>query len=579
MSDKQLLIEMWPREQVFPHPDNYRTVNGKDPEFRDLVASIQANGIIEPLIVRVHPGATLREEAKDSVQVLSGHQRLAAAKEAGLDVVPVRNLGVVADDLAYDIVAMANLHKPLTPLEEGKRAAIWLDKYNQDVKAVASKLGKSERWVVEHAQIYRGLSADWQKAAMDHEGAYGFDTWTASHWAAIAKLPARIQAEQLKKFLGGRHGACDRMSAADVEDAVKQDLLYLSKAPFDATSCQGCVNRSGVQPLLWGDTVEQASGNKERCLDPKCWARKCTAHAKREFKETAAAKGVPDAVPVSLIEPPKDYWNRGGYDDKVRPLKKVFPGLVTADRVEVVKAGAKGAIPAIVVGGKGKNAVKYVRITEKKGDAGGGARKPTAAELAKQKAEEEQRRNRGEIVDSIYARLKKAKQPDGPAVILCCLLTRSWPGTYPDQVSDKEWRQMAAPSFLDDSSALDRLIARMWRAFISHLKSGGRMSWAGAVAVARPFGIDAEAELAEVTAAPEGKTTGPGVCRVCGCTDDDCSQCVEATGEPCTWVEADLCSRCAAQQSGKTKRKSKRASGARRRKKARARMAGAVVGL
>jgi hypothetical protein len=34
-------------------------------------------------------------------------------------------------------------------------------------------------------------------------------------------------------------------------------------------------------------------------------------------------------------------------------------------------------------------------------------------------------------------------------------------------------------------------------------------------------------------------------CRVCGCTDDDCSKCIEATGEPCHWVGEDLCSRCA----------------------------------
>jgi len=33
-------------------------------------------------------------------------------------------------------------------------------------------------------------------------------------------------------------------------------------------------------------------------------------------------------------------------------------------------------------------------------------------------------------------------------------------------------------------------------------------------------------------------------CRICGCTDDDCRQCIEASGEPCHWVEADLCSRC-----------------------------------
>lgn len=33
-------------------------------------------------------------------------------------------------------------------------------------------------------------------------------------------------------------------------------------------------------------------------------------------------------------------------------------------------------------------------------------------------------------------------------------------------------------------------------------------------------------------------------CRVCGCTDDDCSQCIEKTGMPCSWVEDDLCSAC-----------------------------------
>lgn len=38
-------------------------------------------------------------------------------------------------------------------------------------------------------------------------------------------------------------------------------------------------------------------------------------------------------------------------------------------------------------------------------------------------------------------------------------------------------------------------------------------------------------------------------CRVCGCTDDDCGQCVEKTGEPCYWVRSDLCSACADEHS------------------------------
>lgn len=34
-------------------------------------------------------------------------------------------------------------------------------------------------------------------------------------------------------------------------------------------------------------------------------------------------------------------------------------------------------------------------------------------------------------------------------------------------------------------------------------------------------------------------------CRICGCTDADCSQCIAKIGHPCHWVEPDLCSACA----------------------------------
>lgn len=33
-------------------------------------------------------------------------------------------------------------------------------------------------------------------------------------------------------------------------------------------------------------------------------------------------------------------------------------------------------------------------------------------------------------------------------------------------------------------------------------------------------------------------------CRGCGCTEDNCSRCVELTGEVCSWIGPDLCSAC-----------------------------------
>lgn len=55
--------------------------------------------------------------------------------------------------------------------------------------------------------------------------------------------------------------------------------------------------------------------------------------------------------------------------------------------------------------------------------------------------------------------------------------------------------------------------------------------------------------IAEITAAAanDALLSAPPIrrCQVCGCTDLNCSGCVERTGESCHWVEADLCSACA----------------------------------
>ncbi len=42
---------------------------------------------------------------------------------------------------------------------------------------------------------------------------------------------------------------------------------------------------------------------------------------------------------------------------------------------------------------------------------------------------------------------------------------------------------------------------------------------------------------------------GPGVCHICGCTEENCSHCIERTGEPCSWANEDrtLCTACVGQ--------------------------------
>lgn len=58
--------------------------------------------------------------------------------------------------------------------------------------------------------------------------------------------------------------------------------------------------------------------------------------------------------------------------------------------------------------------------------------------------------------------------------------------------------------------------------------------------------VDADSYLAadEAVQAFLAACAEPRTCKACGCTDDDCSGCIERTGEPCYWVSEDLCSAC-----------------------------------
>jgi hypothetical protein len=58
--------------------------------------------------------------------------------------------------------------------------------------------------------------------------------------------------------------------------------------------------------------------------------------------------------------------------------------------------------------------------------------------------------------------------------------------------------------------------------------------------------VDAIGERTMSVMGPAMSCRPPRRCRICGCTDADCRQCIEKTGEPCYWVGADLCSACCA---------------------------------
>lgn len=109
-----------------------------DPEsITELAASITQVGILQPLVVR--PTDTGHE-------VVAGRRRLAAAREAGLRLVPclVREL---TDDQAADIAFTENVHRRmLSPIEEALAFARLRDQ-GLDQRAIVERTGRSV-WTV-----------------------------------------------------------------------------------------------------------------------------------------------------------------------------------------------------------------------------------------------------------------------------------------------------------------------------------------------------------------------------------------------------------------------------------------------
>lgn len=128
------------------HAGNPRAEVG---DVRELAASIEEKGILEPLLVAPHS-----QDAGVFV-VLCGHRRLAAAQIAGLGSVPC----LVREDLTgpaeqLEVMLVENLHRSdLTPVEESVAYQTLLEFPGYDVKRVATAVGRSQATVRARLQL------------------------------------------------------------------------------------------------------------------------------------------------------------------------------------------------------------------------------------------------------------------------------------------------------------------------------------------------------------------------------------------------------------------------------------------
>jgi len=556
--------------------DNPRIVDLKSSEFAGLVESITAQGVVVPVHVRTDPA---REK---QYELLAGERRYRAAEKSGLREIPAIDHGDISDEAAFEITFAENFQREdLTTLEQGKAVSLLLVRYKDDFAAVAGKLGKSETWVRLRNCIDSNLIVEW-KTAVSAGGDMGH--FTAAHCGLIARFPAETQKALLH---GMRNSYDDHPSVSGLEKRLAQGLRLIKKATFDTAGCEKCVKRSGCQPLLFSDSSAEKVGTGDKCLDPDCWEKRDIAASKAEFKEKC--EKYPGLVGIT-----KDYY----FDrDEGKRLRKVCGKVLTKSNYTMCKKTDKGAVPAIMANGKGRGKIYYIKP---KKDPTASPGKQKSAPLKTLRAELEKKRwaqTAGLIANKIGGlkfedictgdTLKELDEGVYRVLLMVSVYgCESVIGGNCQDYIEACMKNYASPEIKKKAAVLKEIASKVWTTVVNDLgftvdTSGDESSRREVRLLAELFGLDIEDEYAKVCSEPEyaepaewtekkvkgkkksategtedtekvkskkgkGKKAGKkivvGTCRVCGCTDD--KTCIGADGEPCHWVEKDLCSNC-----------------------------------
>jgi len=364
----EVLMDL-PVADVIPTPDNPRTVDTKGEEFTRLLDSVKADGVRVRVIARPHP------TKKGKWDLRAGARRLAAAKAAKLKEIPAIVYRDMDDKAAFGITFLENYARAdLAPIEQGRAVEILMEKYGGDVKAVASKLGWTERGVRMCAKL-KDLSTEWQKTIeANPRGIEGVSDLSVGHLALVARLPEKAQDDYLEwcsntGFRGCNGGAYAVWSIEDMRKDLSEFLGEIKGMLWDpadetlvpvAGACSDCPKRSDAeaQKGLWDEEVAAAKG-KGQCLDRGCWEQKKVAYLKRRHAELKAEHKALVCVRTdpSYIED--------------QDLKKAFGSVQDVGYgYKIVKKPSDGAKPCFVVHGTDIGTFGYLKETSGNGRTG-----------------------------------------------------------------------------------------------------------------------------------------------------------------------------------------------------------------
>lgn len=202
-------------------PGEYQPRTNMDPEsLQELASSIQAQGIIQPILVR--------PIANDKYEIIAGERRWRAAQIAQLSEVPVlvRN---IADEATLAVALIENIQREnLNPVEEAIGLKRLMDEFGLTHEEMAKSVGRSRTAVT---NLLRLLSLshgakqllEHGKLEMGHARALLGLPVEQQDWAAsevyTKRLNVRQTEELVRKYAGNKKTPTkNRTKSADIQE-------------------------------------------------------------------------------------------------------------------------------------------------------------------------------------------------------------------------------------------------------------------------------------------------------------------------------------------------------------------------
>lgn len=155
-------------------PNPFQPRDKVEDGIEELVASVQQNGVLQPVMVR---------RRRDGYELIMGERRFRAARQAGLDIIPavVRD---ATDEQMLELALVENLQREnLNPIEEATAYRQLADKFGLTHDEIAARVGR-DRSTITNALRLLELPFKVRDALVARR-------LSAGHGRALLALPSR----------------------------------------------------------------------------------------------------------------------------------------------------------------------------------------------------------------------------------------------------------------------------------------------------------------------------------------------------------------------------------------------------